>query len=302
LRFFSEKQKQTLHILATNNKRNLAATMKNFPLLFPALLLTTFINAQSCCQKPDGMALFATNAKFIASHENPIPFNFQPDKGKMITFKAGDKEGNAYAVLSGKKTDKVVLMFHEWWGLNDYIKKEAESLQKELGDGVDVYAVDLYDGQVATEREKASALMSGLKPERASAIINGLLANIGKDKKVATIGWCMGGSWSLQATLLAFRQAACVMYYGFPEKDPEKLKGLKTDILFLQAMQDGFITPSVVTQFSEDIKKLGKSITIKQYNADHAFANPSNPKFNKEFAADAHKLALAFLKKGLGVE
>jgi carboxymethylenebutenolidase len=222
--------------------------------------------------------------------------------GNMITFKTGDKTGSAYAVLSGAKSDKIVLMFHEWWGLNAFIKQEAESLQKELGPGVDVYAVDLYDGQVATESVKAAALKDGLNPERASEIIKGLLAYVGNDKQVATIGWCMGGTWSLQATLLASRQAACVIYYGSPEKDLEKLKKLQTSVLFIQGMQDAAITPQVVTRFSEDLKKLGKTITVKQYDAVHAFANPSNPKFNKEYAADAHKYVLAFLKNGLGLK
>jgi carboxymethylenebutenolidase len=272
-------------------------------IVFLTVVLLTFLafaEAQNCCSKPEGMQQFAFNEKFVAAHENPEPFTFISENGKMISFKAGEKNGNAYAVLSGTKTDKVVLVFHEWWGLNDYIKREAETLQKELGN-VDVYAVDLYDGQIATDREKASALMSGLKPERATAIINGLLATVGKDKKIATIGWCMGGSWSLQATLLADKQAACVMYYGFPEKDTEKLKKLKTDILFIQAMQDGFITPALVTQFAADLKKLHKTITIKQYDADHAFANPSNPKYNKAFSDEAHKIAVNFLKKGLGI-
>jgi carboxymethylenebutenolidase len=195
-----------------------------------------------------------------------------------------------------------VFVFHEWWGLNDYIKKETEELQKELGN-VSVYAVDLYDGQVAADRNKASELAQGLDPKRATAIVDGLIAHVGKDKKIATLGWCMGGGWSLQATLEAKEQAkACVIYYGFPEQDTARLRtSLKTDVLFVQALQDGFITPEVVNVFEKNVKAVGGTITIKAYDAVHAFANPSNPNHNKQFADEAHKLSVAFIKKGLGI-
>lgn len=258
--------------------------------------------AQSCCSKPEGMAIFASNENFITLHAEPVAFEYTSEKGGMISFKTPDnKEGKSFYVPSSVKTNKVVLVFHEWWGLNDYIKQEAEKLQKQLGN-VDVYALDLYDGQVATEREMASKLMNGLNPERAKNIIKGLLTQIGTDKKIATIGWCMGGGYSLQASLLAGSQAdACVMYYGFPEKDIEKLKNLHAEILFIQALQDGFITSEVVNEFTESMKNLNKKITVKQYDAVHAFANPSNPNHNKVFTEESYKLTIEFLKKGLGL-
>ena len=82
------------------------------------------------------------------------------------------------------------------------IKREAERWQGLLGN-VDVYAVDLYDGQVATDQARASKLSSSLNKKRAENIIKGVLAASGKDKRVATLGWCMGGTWSLNAALLA---------------------------------------------------------------------------------------------------
>ena len=75
------------------------------------------------------------------------------------------------------------------------------------------------------------------------------------------------------------------MYYGFPEKDAEKLKGLKTDVLYIQALQDGFISKEDVTAFVVLLKSADKKVTLKQYEAVHAFANPSNPKFDKTASA-----------------
>jgi len=273
--------------------------MKTYLVLIILLLsLSGYAQQPSCCVKPTGMALLASNKNFIAAHEDPLPFVLEEQKGKMISFPvAGGKQGSAYAVLPAAKTEKVLFVFHEWWGLNDYIKREAETIQSEMGN-VAVYAVDLYDGEVATEKSQAAQLAQGLKPERASAIIKGLLEYVGKSSKVSTLGWCMGGGWALQASILAGPQGkACVMYYGFPEKDKEKLKQLKAPVLYIRAEQDSFITKAAVDQFADDLKGLEKKVSVKSFNAVHAFANPSNPYYNKEYAAEAHKLAMDFLKK-----
>ena len=259
------------------------------------------LNAQSCCVKKsacDGMVAFASNKDFHDAHLAPEPFDYKEDKGKMISFKTSDgKDGQAFAVLSGQPTAKVLLVFHEWWGLNDHIKKEAEKLQKDLGN-VNVYAIDLYDGKVAATPDSAGTYMQGMNPERAAAIIKGLLSNLDGNSEIATIGWCMGGSWSFQAALIAGSQTkACVMYYGFPETNLNKIKTLKSDILYFQGLKDTFITKDAVSKFESDLKASGKKITVKKYDAVHAFANPSNPKFNKEASEDAYKLALQYLKK-----
>ena len=265
-------------------------------------------HSQNCCMKKlhcDGMVAFASDKNFKDAHTAPEPFDYKEEKGKMISYNTPDgKTASAFAVLSGKKTNKVLFVFHEWWGLNDYIKKEAEWLQKELGD-VDVYALDLYDGKIANVPDSAGKYMSQMNPERVVSIVKGLISltetnTSGKPTEIATIGWCMGGSWSFQASLIAGSKVkACVMYYGFPEKDIQKIKGLTTDVLYFQGLQDGFISKDAVDTFAKDLKSEGKKITIKQYDAVHAFANPSNPKFDKIASADAHILAIAFLKKGL---
>jgi carboxymethylenebutenolidase len=138
--------------------------------------------------------------------------------------------------------------------------------------------------------------MSGLKQERAAAIVSGIIAKVGADKSIATIGWCMGGAWSLQSTLFETKQAkACVMYYGMPEKSVERLKNLNCEVLGIFAKQDQFINAELVKTFEANMKAANKKLTVYNYDADHAFANPSNPKHNNEFAADAHAKALKFL-------
>jgi carboxymethylenebutenolidase len=107
----------------------------------------------------------------------------------------------------------------------------------------------------------------------------------------------MGGSYSLQTSVLAGQNGiACVMYYGFPETDTEKLKSLNADVLMIWANEDKWITKEVVDQFKTNMSTAEKKLTVKEYTADHAFANPSNPKFNEVAMKDAYAITLAFLR------
>jgi carboxymethylenebutenolidase len=260
------------------------------------------LNAQSCCSMnaPESFALFAGNKQFVSSHDEPLPFSFTDQKGKMISYKTADSlKANAYEIKAAQPSSKYVFVIHEWWGLNDYIKQEADKICAELGD-VNVIALDLYDGKVASTKDSASKYMGAVKTSRAQHIINGAIAYAGKKTSIATIGWCFGGGWSLQASLLAGKQAkACVMYYGMPEKDKAKLKKENAKVLGIFAGKDGWITKEVVNEFEKNMKELNKSITIRTYDADHAFANPSNPHYAKEFAEDAHGMAMKFIRENL---
>lgn len=279
--------------------------MKNILSICTGLLISALglqVKAQSCCSMPatETFATFAMNSKFVSSHEQPLPFVFTEQKGKMISYKTADSTtAKAYEIKAAKPSSKYVFVIHEWWGLNDYIRQEADKIWTDLGD-VNVIALDLYDGKVASTRDSASKYMGAVKTERAEKIIKGALNYAGKKASVATIGWCFGGGWSLQASLLAGKQAkACVMYYGMPEKDIEKLKKENAAVLGIFAMKDAWITKQVVATFEKNMKDLKKSITIKEYDADHAFANPSNPHYAKEYADEAHKLAMDFIKQKL---
>lgn len=223
---------------------------------------------------------------------------FQEDIGEMIFFKCSDgKDARAFQILTPYGTNKYLLVFHEWWGLNTQIKEEAVRLFKTLRDW-NVIAVDLYDGKSTLQREEAAALMQNLDSKRAETIIQGILKKIGKNARIATIGWCMGGGWSLQAAIMGGKQTlGCVMYYGFPEKDVEKLKKLQSDVLFINALQDEWINKETVDEFKNNMKAAGKKLQVIDYDAPHAFANPSNPGHNKAFTEDAMKKVIQYLQK-----
>ena len=283
--------------------------MKKLLTLGAALLGLTFsASAQkmaSCCARPAGnltasateaFAMLATNKDFSGGHDAPLPYEYKGE-GKTVTFKTADGQtGSGFEIKSATPSNKYLFVIHEWWGLNDYIKKEAATFAAEMP-GVNVIAVDLYDGKVATTADEAGKLMGAVKTERAAAILKGVQMYAGPKAQFASIGWCFGGGWSLQEALLGGKQTVgAVMYYGMPETDVTKLKQLNTDVLGIFATQDKWINPEVVAQFQKNMAAAGKKVTIQSFAADHAFANPSNPKYNKEFAAQAHAQSLAYLR------
>ena len=89
----------------------------------------------------------------------------------------------------------------------------------------------------------------------------------------------------------------CIMFYGMPETDVNKLKTLNCDVIGFFAKKDQWITPKVVNTFETNMKAAGKKATTYEYDADHAFANPSNPHYDKASTEDAYSKAIPFIKE-----
>ncbi len=251
---------------------------------------------------PDDMQILASTKAFQALHAEPLPFHFVSKAGgEMTKFSTPDgKEAGGFLIKASKPSNKYLFVYQEWWGLNDFVKQEAEKYYNSLGGKVNVLAVDMYDGKVTADRQEAGKLMSSATPERLENIVKGAIGMAGAKAKIASVGWCFGGGWSLRSALLEGKQAVgCVMYYGMPVKDVEKLKTLNTDVLGIFGSQDQGIPPATVEEFEKAAKTAGKNVTVKMFDAVHAFANPSNPKYDKEAAAKAYTLSSEYLKKRL---
>lgn len=245
------------------------------------------------------MSQFAGDESFRDSHE--LPGEASPSgAGEMMEFSTADgKAGSAYVLTTEEESKDYLLVLHEWWGLNDHIKQEAERLFEGL-ENVNVMALDLYDGRVAKTREEAGKLMEGADEARIRVIIQGAIDKAGPDSKIATVGWCFGGGWSLKASIMAGEQgAACAMYYGMPVQDEEAIAPLEAPILAIFALEDEWITPAVAKSFIDLAGKTGKQLQLRSFTADHAFANPSSPRYDQQASQQANKEVLAFLKANL---
>ncbi|MEB3882817.1 dienelactone hydrolase family protein [Lyngbya sp. CCY1209] len=197
-----------------------------------------------------------------------------------------------------------LIVIHEWWGLNENIKAMTEKL---AGEGYTALAVDLYGGKVAETPDRARELVTAAR-ENPDALRDNLrdayryLEEEENAPTIASIGWCFGGTWSLNTALLFPEQldAAVIYYGGGIETDPEKLKTLEMPILGIFGELDDNPSPETAREFESTLKDLGKSVDVYIYeNADHAFANPSGTRYNPEAAADASERTLEFLNRHL---
>jgi carboxymethylenebutenolidase len=100
--------------------------------------------------------------------------------------------------------------------------------------------------------------------------------------------------------IMAGEQAkACVMYYGMPVQDRTVLRKLQAPVIFILARQDEWITPQVAKDFKTMMAEEGKTLQLFSYDADHAFANPSSPRYVEKAAIGANNATLAFLKDNM---
>lgn len=193
-----------------------------------------------------------------------------------------------------------LLLIHEWWGLNDQIKAVAAECANQ---GYAALAVDLYQGRAASNPDDAKQLMQSLEPAAATdtlvSWVDWLRARPEASGAVGTIGWCLGGGWSLN-TSIATPVEATVIYYGRVEQPAERLARLKGPVLGHFATRDATINRPMVEGFEREMKQAGKSLTVYWYDADHAFANPTGARYDEADAALAWERTLAFLHANLG--
>ena len=189
----------------------------------------------------------------------------------------------------------------------DGLPQSGNRLTRRLaGEGYVVLAVDLYGGKTATTPPAAQALMAALlaEPEAINRNLQQAYAYLEKyalAPRIASIGWCLGGGYSLQMALL-YPDAldAMVMYYGQPVTDPQRLATIEAPILGFFGGLDSSIPVRQVQDFRSALQELGKNAEVLIYpRADHAFANPSGGNYNEEAATESWQTTLAFLTRHL---
>jgi carboxymethylenebutenolidase len=221
-----------------------------------------------------------------------------------VSYKSGDEtvQGMLYTP-AGKGPFPGIIVIHEWWGLNDWVKEQASKLADE---GYEALAIDLYRGRLATTPDMAHALMRGVPEDRAKRDLHAAFQflqsqpNVKKDR-IGAVGWCTGGGHALDVALQEPTLAADVIKYGHLATDPEALKKINAPILGLFGGKDPGITPDDVHRFEAVMKQLGKKIEIKIYeDAGHGFENPNNKDgYRSADAADAWKRTVSFLAENL---
>jgi carboxymethylenebutenolidase len=225
-------------------------------------------------------------------------------KTETVQFLSGKDTISAFLALPEKAgPHPALIVIHEWWGLNDWVKEQTVKLAEQ---GYVALAVDLYRGKVAADPSEAHELMRGLPQDRAIRDLQSGFVFLATRKDVepghiGSIGWCMGGGLSLQLAIHTPRLAACVVNYGSLPTDPNDIQQILAPVLGNFGAEDRGITPADVTAFEKTMKAMNRRIDVKIYDgAGHGFENPNNTTgYRPEAAADAWSRTLAFLHKAL---
>jgi carboxymethylenebutenolidase len=230
----------------------------------------------------------------------------QPVQSERVTYATSDGvpvDGYLSRPMDAAESLPGLIVIHEWWGLNDNIKMMSDRL---AGEGYMALAVDLFNGSVADTREGALAQVQAAA-EQTERLKDNLrqayqyLVEQGATS-VGSIGWCFGGSWSLQAALaLPDQLDATVIYYGGQlVTDLAVLEPLEMPILGIFGSIDNNPSVETVRLFETALNALDKSVEIHIYEgADHAFANPSGTRYNEAAAEAAWQETLDFLSEYL---
>lgn len=242
-------------------------------------------------------AIFCGAAQAVAAAPEAV-------KTETVQFTNGKEMIDGYLALPpGTGKFPALLLVHEWWGLNDWIKEQA---QKFAGQGYVTLAVDLYRGKIATDPETAHELMRGVPQDLAlSDMIGGLVYLVKRDdvvkEHIGAVGWCWGGGQVMELAVHEPRLGAVVVNYGALPTDPNALQQIGAPILGNFGADDQGITPNDVHDFEKAMKNLNRRVDIKIYpGAGHAFENPNNKNgYRPEAAADAWQRTLNFLNKAL---
>jgi len=222
-----------------------------------------------------------------------------------VTFPSGDSTAQALLYLpAGAGPHPALIVIHEWWGLNDWIKQEAAGYAAK---GYVTLAVDLYRGKVAADPELAHELSRGLPQDQGVRDLTAAVAWLQNRKdvkpdRIGAVGWCMGGGYALQLAIASPSLRAVAINYGSLPTDKAALAQIHAAVLGNFGGQDRGIPPEAVHAFEAAMQSLGKPVDAKIYpQAGHAFENPNNAAgFRPADAADALARIDSFFKSTLG--
>ncbi len=196
----------------------------------------------------------------------------------------------------------VVIMIHEFYGLNESIVGKAEGLAQE---GYLVIAPDTFRGSTTNWIPRAIYQVITSQPEQVDQDLDAVYAWIETQpnalaNQTGVVGFCYGGRASLNYSLHNDQLAATVIFYGAPETDPEVLKALPGPVLGIFGGADNSIPLTDVSAFEVALGQAGITNEITIYeNQPHAFVTNMEAIRSGGVQAEAWAQMLGFLDQNL---
>jgi carboxymethylenebutenolidase len=214
----------------------------------------------------------------------------------MVTFDAGARTGSGYLAVPERGYGPGVLVFHAWWGLNEFFKQLCDRLARE---GYVALAPDLYYGRVAATIDQANTLLEQRDFEAMRAAAVGALAFLRQHPAVrgaalGALGCSMGGSWAIFLSTLAPQDIAAVaVFYGSEGAD---FSAARAAYIGHYAEGDEWEPIDEVRQMEADMRAAGREVTIHIYpGVQHWFFETNRPEYAQVAAELAWQRTCAFL-------
>jgi carboxymethylenebutenolidase len=198
-----------------------------------------------------------------------------------------------------------VVMFEEWWGVDDRIKATADRLASY---GFNVLVPDLFRGRSAATGDEASHLMEGLDFGDAATQDGPGAARYLRElgaARVGVIGFCMGGALALIGLMHGSDFDAASIWYGYPPPEAGDPSNITVPIQGHFALHDGFFTIAGVDALEQKLRKAGAAPEFHRYDAKHGFYNTGKPgegglgHYHPEHAETAWKRTVEFFERTL---
>jgi dienelactone hydrolase len=202
---------------------------------------------------------------------------------ESVEYKDGDVLLKGYLAYDDAATGKRpgVIVVHEWWGLNRYIKNRAAELARL---GYIAFAIDMYGKGENTNDPKKAGKLSGVfvkdrraMRERAKAGLDVFRRNNLVDpKRIAAIGYCFGGTTVLELARSGAGLKGVASFHGeLDTPNPGDARNIRGSVLVLQGADDPFSPPKKVEAFQNEMEKARVDWQMNIYGgAEHSFTNP----------------------------
>ncbi|HSD63300.1 MAG TPA: dienelactone hydrolase family protein [Ignavibacteriaceae bacterium] len=211
---------------------------------------------------------------------------------KEVNYSTDGMTLKGYLVYDSAKAGKKpgIIVVHEWWGLNDYVRHRAEMLANL---GYIALAVDLYgNGKTTQHPDEAGKFATEVmqKMDSATARFDAglrLLKNQPQTdtEKIAAIGYCFGGGIVLRLALDGTPVDGVVSFHGdLPTDKVKNPDSVKAKFLVCNGAADPFNPPEKVSAFKNAMDSAKVNYTFIDFpGAKHSFTNPAADSIGKKY-------------------
>jgi dienelactone hydrolase len=209
---------------------------------------------------------------------------------KTVTYQSEGMNLKGYVAYDGAKSEKLpgVLVIHDWWGLNDSVRKRADQL---ASIGYVAFALDLYGmGKTTTDYLKATKMLRMVQMnvyrwrQRALAGLEVLRTLPQVDpQRIGAIGYGWGGATLQQLVFKGEDIKGVVLFGSFLSPPADLAARVKAKILVLQGAADPYLDPEELTAYFESMNKYGLNWQMILFGgAKHGFSDPDAAQYKMQ--------------------